>query len=339
MPSPAQLTVAIAQVAPAVLDLEGSVERACEVIAEAGRRGARLLAFPETWLPVYPFWCDAGTFGTWDHGPSKRLHRRLLENSLEVPSPQLDRIAAAAREAGVAVVLGANERVRPEAGGGTLYNALLFLDREGRLVGHRRKLVPTFGERLVWGHGDAADLDAHDLGGFRAGGLICWEHWMPLPRHVLHAGGEQVHVAAWPHGKEHHQVASRHYAFEGRCYVLAAALFLTRDHLPAELAPGGELAALVGDGGSEDGVLLAGGSAVIGPDGRYVVEPVYGREELLVAQIDLDRVTEEKLSLDVAGHYGRPDLFDLTVRRDRLRPYREAGGEPSREPPGSGGVR
>ena len=167
---------------------------------------------------------------------------------------------------------------------------------------------------------DAADLDAYDLGGFRAGGLICWEHWMPLPRHVLHAGGEQVHVAAWPHGKERHQLASRHYAFEGRTFVLAAALWLTRDGLPADFEMVGDLDEVAG----EDGVIHNGGSAVVAPDGSYVVEPVFGREELVVAELDLGRVVEEKLNLDVTGHYSRPDLFDLTVRRQRLEPWREA---------------
>lgn len=312
------VTAAIAQTAPVVLDLDASVDKACEWIAEAGRRGVDLLAFPETWLPVYPFWCDTGTFGRWDHGPSKRLHRRLMESSVVVPSPHTERLGQAAREAGVAVVMGANERVRNS--GGTLFNALLFFDKEGRLVGHRRKLVPTFGEKLVWGYGDAADLTAFDLGGVRAGGLICWEHWMPLPRHVLHAAGEQVHVAVWPHGKERHQLASRHYAFEGRCYVLAAAMVLGRSDLSEDF----ELVGDLGDAaGAEGEAILVGGSAIVAPDGSYVTEPVHGREELIVAELDLARVDEEKLILDVAGHYGRPDLFELTVRRQRLEPVRE----------------
>ena len=316
-----RLIVGVAQATPAFLDLPASVEKACSWIAEAGRRGARLLAFPETWLPCYPLWCDAGTFGKWGHGPSKALHARLVRNSIAVPSPELDRLARAAREARVAVAMGANERE-----GGSLYNALLFIDEEGRLVGRRRKLVPTFGERLVWAYGDAADLGSCDLGGARVGGLICWEHWMPLPRHVLHASGEQVHVAAWPHGREPHQLASRHYAFEGRTFVLAAATYLRRSDLPADLELGSDFA----DAPEE---LLPGGSAVIGPDGAYVVEPVFGREELLVAELELDRTIEEKLTLDVAGHYARPGLFDLRVRRERLVPFRPSGGD---DPPAGG---
>ena len=307
-----KLTVAVAQATPAVLDLAASVEKACQWIAEAGKRGARLLAFPETWIPCYPLWCDAGTFGTWDHGPSKKLHARLVRNSLALPSPETEKLCAAARKAGVAVVLGANER---DTRSGSLYNTLLFISAAGKLLGRHRKLVPTFGERLVWGYGDASGLESYDFDGVHVGGLVCWEHWMPLARHVLHASAEQIHVAAWPHGKEHHQLASRHYAFEGRCFVLAAATFMKKSDLPADFE-------LADDFAGAPEVLLNGGSAIIAPDAAYVVEPVLGKEELLVAEIDLDRVSEEKLTLDVAGHYARPDLFDLRVRREPLLPFR-----------------
>jgi predicted amidohydrolase len=306
-----KITVAVAQATPVVLDLAGSVEKACQWIAEAGRRGARLVAFPETWIPCYPLWCDAGTFGKWEHGPSKKLHARLVRNSVEIPSAETKKLCAAARQAQVATVIGINER---DSSSGSLYNALIFVSAQGELLGRHRKLVPTFGERLVWGYGDAAGLESHNLDDTRVGGLICWEHWMPLARHVLHASAEQVHVAAWPHCTETYQLASRHYAFEGRVFVLVAAAFLKKSHLPADFE-------LAHDFKDAPEVLLQGGSAVIGPDAAYVVEPVFGKEELITAEIDLERVSEEKLTLDVAGHYARPDLFDLRVRRQPLRPF------------------
>jgi len=308
------MRVAIGQVAPAFLDLAGSVAKACDMIAEAGRRGVRLLAFPEAWLPCYPLWCDTGTLGKWENKPSKRLHARLLRNSLAIPSRESHELCAAARNAGVAVVVGANERA---PAGGSLYNALLFIDERGAIVGIRRKLVPTLGERLVWAYGAAAGLESFALGGARVGGLICWEHWMPLARQVLHAAGEEIHVAAWPHGKEPHQLASRHYAFEGRAFVLASALYLRKADLPDDFE-------LADDFRGAPEELLPGGSAIIAPDGSYVVEPVFGREELLVTDLELGRSSEEKLALDVAGHYARPDLFELRVRRDRLEPLRDA---------------
>jgi predicted amidohydrolase len=174
-----KLTVAVAQATPVVLDQSGSVEKACQWIAEAGRRGARLIAFPETWIPCYPLWCDAGTFGKWEHAPSKKLHTRLVRNSVEIPSAETEKLAKAARQAKVAAVIGVNER---DTGSGSLYNALLFISAAGALLGRHRKLVPTFGERLVWGYGDAAGLTSYEFDGTRVGGLVCWEHWMPLAR-------------------------------------------------------------------------------------------------------------------------------------------------------------
>lgn len=303
-----KITVAVAQAVPCVLDLEAGVEKACAWIAEAGRRGASIVAFPETWLPVYPFWCDAGSFSIWGHEGAKKLQARLARESVAVPSTHIDRIAHAAGEADCAVVIGASER----GPSGSLFNTLLFFSELGELIGHHRKLVPTFGERLVWGAGDAAGLRTYEVAGARLGGLICWENWMPLPRQVLHAEGEQVHVAAWPHVKDLHQLASRHYAFEGRSFVLAAGMLLPQSAIPADFELPGDLA------GAPD-PILPGGSAIVGPDAGYVVEPVFGREELIVAEIDLDRAEEEKIVLDTGGHYARPDLFQLTVNRDRLK--------------------
>jgi len=298
-----KITVAIAQATPIVLNLAASVAKACQWIAEAGRNGAQLIVFPETWLPVYPFWCDSGTLGKWNHEPSKRLHARLSANSVKIPSPETTMLCQAARDAACAVGMGMNELDRS----GSLYNTLLWISSSGEILGRHRKLVPTFGERLVWGQGDASGLRTHEIGGARVGGLICWEHWMPLARHVLHAEGEQIHLAAWPHGGETHQIASRHYAFEGRAFVLVAAMYLRGADIPADF----EMA----EDYLDQDVLLDGGSAVIGPDASYIVEPVSGREQLLTAELDLARVAEEKLVLDTAGHYSRPDIFQLRLRR------------------------
>jgi nitrilase len=300
-----KVTVGIAQFAPEVLDLAKSVKKAISIIAGAKKKGVRLLAFPETWLPVYPVWSDLGGYSEWGNTLNKKLHVRLFNNSLELGSPEFRDLAKAIAKGKLQVAIGVNERA-----GRSLYNSLLFFDEKGDLVLHRRKLVPTFGERLVWGHGDAVDLGVYDSTIGKVGGLICWEHWMPPARQVLHEAGETIHVAAWPHGKEHHQVASRHYAFEGRCFVLAAAMYLEKNMFPKDFELRDELK-------KQPKVLLNGGSAVIAPDGSYVTDPVYNKEKLLVAEIDTDRSAEETLTLDVAGHYSRPDVFDLTVTRKR----------------------
>lgn len=296
---------AVAQFAPEVLDLRKSVLKAVSIIERAARKKAALLAFPETWLPVYPIWVDMGTFSQWDHPHAKSLYRRLFANSIEIGSEEFRKVASAARKARMHVVIGVNERA-----GRSIYNALLFFDSSGKLIGHHRKLVPTFGERLVWGHGDAVGLRVHDTPFGKLGGLICWEHWMPAARQVLHDEGEVIHVAAWPHGKEHHQIASRHYAFEGRAFVLAAAMYLEKRMFPKDYELSEELS-------SQPDVLLDGGSAIIAPNGTYIVPPVLGREELVVADLDLTMATEESLTLDVGGHYSRPDIFNLEVVRRR----------------------
>ena len=296
---------AVAQFAPEVLDLRKSVRKAVSIIGSAAKKKVDLLAFPETWIPVYPLWVDMGTFSQWDHPGAKKLYARLHAESLEVGSDEYRKLASAARKAKMVVVIGVNERV-----GKSLFNSLLFIDGTGSLIGHHRKLVPTFGERLVWGHGDAAGLQVHDTPLGKIGGLICWEHWMPAARQVLHDGGEIIHVAAWPHGKERHQIASRHYAFEGRTFVLAAAQYLEKSDFPKDYELSDELLPL-------PKVLIDGGSAIIGPTGEYIVKPVHGREELLVADLDTRQAVEESLTLDVAGHYSRPDVFRLEVTRRR----------------------
>lgn len=300
-----KIVVGIAQFSPVVLDLKASVKRACQIIALAGKQKVKVLAFPETWLPVYPVWADMGTFGKWDDEPSKKLYARLYHNSLRLHSEEFKQLALACKKAKVYVVMGANEQ---DSRSRSIYNSLLFWNDRGELIGLHRKLVPTHGERLVWRQGNGEGLEAYTTPFGNLGGLICWEHWMPPARQVLHEQSETIHVAAWPHGKERHQIASRHYAFEGRCFVLSAAMILEKKSFPENYELKNELR-------SQPAILLEGGSSVIGPDGNYLVGPVYGREELVTAEIETDRTIEESLTLDVAGHYSRPDIFKLSVRR------------------------
>jgi len=209
----------------------------------------------------------------------------------------------AARDLKIAIVIGVNERVDSGPGNGTLYNSLLTISEDGQLGNHHRKLVPTYTERLVWGNGDGRGLEAVPTSAGRVGGLICWEHWMPLARMAMHNSGEHIHVAVWPTVHELHQLASRHYAFEGRCFVLAAGLMMPAEDLPRELRDGAALLS----GGSQ--WIERGGSAIIGPDSRYVLDPVFDREELLISDLDLTQIDREMMTFDVSGHYARPDLF------------------------------
>jgi len=303
--------VAIVQFAPAYLDLELSMARSAELTRDAARAGASLVVFGETWLPGYPAWLDhCGEVTLWNNDAAKSVFARLRRNSILVPGPETARIAAIAVEHQITIVIGAHERVASGPGNGTLYNTLLLFTPDGRLAQHHRKLVPTYTERLVWGSGDAAGLQAVDTGTARVGGLICWEHWMPLARHAMHVSGEQIHVAVWPTANELHQLASRHYAIEGRCFVVAAGSIMRVSDLPADFARPAHLTA-------DDALILRGGSAVIAPDGSYVVGPVFDDETLVIADLDLELIDRELMTLDVTGHYHRPDLFEVLIKKER----------------------
>jgi predicted amidohydrolase len=309
------MRAAIVQHPPVFLNLELSVQRACELTAEAARQGAGLVVFPETWLPGYPVWLDdAPGAALWGHPPATALYRILSENSLAIPGPHFARLQTCARENGVRLVMGAHERA-----GGTLYNTMLFLDRDGVTYHTHRKLMPTYTERLLWGQGDGSTLEPLPTDFGPLGGLVCWEHWMPLARAALHARHETIHVAQWPSVKEMHLVASRHYAFEGRCFVLAAGTVLTRGDvlagyrsLGAAADPAGEtlLRQLPGD---DHALLQRGGSAIIAPNGDCLAGPLVEKPGILHAELDLSLITESHLTLDTQGHYSRPDVFQLTV--------------------------
>jgi len=296
--------VAAVQAAPAFLDLEGGLGLLDEWTRKAVAEGAAIVAFPETWLPGYPAWIDSSPDAAlWGHAGSRTLHARLLENAVVVPGPATERMSALARELGVTLVVGVQERA-----GKTLFNTLLFFGNDGRLLNHHRKLVPTYTERLVWGQGDGHGLRAVDAAGAKLGGLICWEHWMPLARQAMHDTGEEIHVAAWPGVHEMHLVASRHYAFEGRCFVIAAGSILRVDQMPAELPPAERYAK------HPAGLMIPGGSAIIGPGGKVLAGPVFDTETVVVADCDLAEIAKEAQTLDVSGHYSRPDVLELRIK-------------------------
>ena len=304
-----RITVAVAQ--PEVAsDVAKALETCEEFARNAAAREASLIVFPETWLPGYPVWLDVTRdVALWDHAPTKDVYARYAANSVVVGGQETTRLAALAKELGLTIVIGVSERVDAGPGNGTLYNTLLTFTPDGQLANHHRKLMPTYTERMVWGLGDASGLRAVDTPRCRIGGLICWEHWMPHARQALHESGEAIHVAVWPTVHEMLQVASRHYAFEGRCFVLAAGSVMRASALPPELERHPAKAP------SDDTWVMRGGSAIIAPNGSYIVHPVFEQPTLLVADIDLDDVRREQMALDVSGHYARPDCFSFDVRR------------------------
>jgi predicted amidohydrolase len=304
----------VVQHPPVFLNLEASLARAEALVAEAAAGGARLVAFPETWLPGYPIWLDeAPQAATWDHGGAKALYQLLTEQSLSLPGPHLDRLLAMAGRHRVDLVMGAHERR-----GGTLYNVMLFLAGDGERWAVHRKLTPTYTERLIWGQGDGSTLATLETEVGVVGGLICWEHWMPLARAAMHAKQELVHVAQWPAVGERHQLASRTYAFEGQCFVLAAGCVLSRRDVmeglaSLDLTSGPAFDLLASMPGAHDHLYKDGGSAIIAPDASYLAGPAYGEPGLLWADLDPALVTRGHLVMDSVGHYSRPDVFRLEV--------------------------
>ena len=292
--------IAAAQVAPSFLNLEGCLQIAEQWIADAGRQGVQLLVFPETWIPGYPIWIDtAPEAALWDHPPARAVFRRLFENSPRISSQAIARLGKAAKKARLTLIMGLNER-----DGNTLYNSMVYISDAGEVLGLHRKLVPTYTERMIWGRGDGSTLTVVETPLGRVGGLVCWEHWMPLARQAMHEQRELIHAAVWPTVHDLHQVASRSYAFEGRTFVVAVGTVLRREHLPDNLPL---LDSMPGE------QWMSGGSAIIGPDGKYLAGPADDTEQLLVAEIDPGRVAEELMTLDVCGHYSRPDVFRMEV--------------------------
>lgn len=297
---------AAAQAAPAFLNLEGCLDIACHWIEKAGKQGVKVLVFPETWLPGYPVWLDnIPNIAQWDYLPAKEIFARLVDNSPEINSPAVDRLCVAAAEANLNLVMGMHER-----DGNTLYNTILYISDEGILLGKHRKLIPTYTERLIWGRGDGSTLTVVDTSAGRIGGLVCWEHWMPLARQAMHDRRELIHAAVWPSVHERHLIASRTYAFEGRCFVIAAGSILNPQHFPEDV----DLFKDVPD----DGYSITGGSTIIGPDAGILAGPVENEETMLVAEIDPSMVAKESMTLDVSGHYSRPDVFKLIINEEPL---------------------
>ena len=294
------VTVACAQVEPVLFDREATIARLEEVAAEAVGKGARLVLFPETFVPAYPTnrWVRYLAGGDRD---AKHVFARLARESLEVPSPASERIGAAAREHGLWLAVGANELDR-----GTIYNALLLYGFDGELALHHRKLVPTNHERMVWGPGDGGGLEAIETDLGRVGGLICWENYMPLARFALYESGVEIYIASTADDGELWQATLVHIARESRCFVIAPSHFQRASSYPQDfpLAEGGPL-------------VGRGGSAILAPDGSYLAGPLWDEEGILYAELDPELLYAERQRFDAAGHYHRPDVLGLDRRSAR----------------------
>jgi nitrilase len=307
--SESKVKVAAVQAAPVFLDLEASLDKALALLEKAAADGARLVVFPEAFLPAWPAWIDEVL-----PGEDAAWHLRLLEQSVAVPGPVTDRLGAAARAAGVHLVMGVNER---EPSGGTVYNTILYFGDDGRLLGRHRKLVPTHAERLVWGMGDGSDLAVHPTPVGRVGGLICWENYMPLARFALYAQGVEIWVAPTLATHDFWVASMRHIAREGVCHVIGVAPAARFSEVPASVPDRERLWRGVEPHGDW---MLDGYSVIVDPAGTVLAGPLVREEGILFATLDLDAARARRRLFDPVGHYNRPDVFRLVVD-DRPKPH------------------
>jgi aliphatic nitrilase len=312
---------AAVQISPDLDDGAGTLDRVLAAIAEAAGKGAQFAVFPETFVPWYPYFSfvlpPVLTGGE---------HLRLYDHAVVVPGPVTEAVSAAARRYHMVIVLGVNERDH-----GTLYNSQLIFDADGSLLLKRRKITPTFHERMIWGQGDGAGLAVVDTAVGRVGALACWEHYNPLARYALMAQHEEIHAAQFPGSlvgpifAEQQEVTIRHHALESGCFVVNSTGWLTEAQI-ARISPEEKLRG-----------ALTGGcmTAIVTPEGRHLAPPLTSGEGMIVADLDLALVTKRKRMMDSVGHYARPELLSLVLDNRPTAPMRTVEAFPPSPLPGS----
>jgi nitrilase len=300
------IKIATVQAAPVFLNKEKTVEKACKLILQAGKKGAKLVVFPEAFVTAYPDW-------VWIVPNSKAkmlndLYSELVQNSLTIPDKLTSKLCNAARQAKINVAIGVNEK-NTESSDASLFNTLLFIDDKGKITGKHRKLIPTGGERLVWAYGDGNTLDVFDSSIGKIGALICWENLMPLARQAMYYGGAQILVSPTWDKSEKWLQSIRHIAREGGIFVISSCMAIRMKDIPDHY----EFKKLYPEGREW---VNTGNSCIVNPNGDIIAGPVEKKEEILYAEINLNDIIKAKRMFDAAGHYSRPDVFSFKVNKN-----------------------
>jgi len=296
-----KIKIAAAQLTPVFLNKEKTIDKACNIISEAGKNGAKLIVFPEAFISGYPDW-------VWLYPPHKskelnNLYVMLVKNAVSIPDNATDRLCKAAKQSKINVVMGMNER-NIETSNSSLYNSILFIDDNGKMIGKHRKLMPTNCERLIWTQGNGSSLKSYKTSAGKLGGLICWENFIPLARNAIYESGTQILVSpTWDKGDD--WLGSMQYiAREGGLFVISCCMTLHIDDLPEELKE-------IYPKNKE--WISTGNSCIIDPVGKIIAGPIDSKEIIIYADIDLNEIISAKRKFDVVGHYARPDIFNFSV--------------------------
>ncbi len=306
------LKVAMAQIAPIWLNKSQTTQKIEEYIIQAGQKKCDLVVFGETILSGYPFWLSITEASIFDSQIQKEINAHYIKNAIEIEKGDLKSICHLAKKHKIAIYLGIIERPN-DRGGHSIYCSLVYINKEGEIKSVHRKLQPTFEERLSWAAGDGNGLKVHNLGNFKVGGLNCWENWMPLARTALYGLGENLHIAVWPGAIRNTEDITRFMAKEGRSFVISVSGLMRKEDFPKDTP---HLDIILKNCPN---ILANGGSCIAAPNGEWVVSPYdnENNEKLIIAELDFNKVLEERQNFDAVGHYSRPDILKLTLNRKR----------------------
>lgn len=294
---------AVVQAAPVLFDKTKTIDKIGKLVDEAASQGAGLIVFPEVFIPGYPRGLSFGTVVGSRSAEGRELFLEYWNNAIEIPGPEVEMLCKFAKDARAMLAVGVTER---DSISDTLYCTLVYISREGKLLGKHRKIKPTAAERILWGEGDGQDLTVYKTSFGSIGGLVCWENYMPLARTALYQQGIEVYLTPTADCRDSWQSTLAHIACEGRCYVLGCNQYVTKDQYPESLQK--EL-------GNQPDLMCSGGSAIVSPMGKVIAGPLFGKEGILYADISHDEVVKAKMDFDVIGHYARPDIFEFKVKK------------------------
>lgn len=306
-----QVKVAVVQAASQIFDTPATVQKACGLIREAGSNGAKIMLFPEAFIGGYPQGLAMGARLGSRTMAGRKDYRRYYENAIMIPGPETDSLGRAVSEAGAYVIVGVIEK---EAGNSTVYCTALIVGPDGQILGKHRKLKATAAERYIWGEGDGSTMPVFDTPYGRIGTVICWENYMPLVRSAMYGKGVDIYLAPTNDQRDIWQISMRHIAHEGRVFVLSCCPYMVKSVYPTDIACYDELA-------DQPELLNRGGSAIINPYGDYLAGPIFEKEGIEYATLDLGQLAETRYDFDVAGHYTRPDVMKLVVNEQPYASY------------------